>query len=53
MYYLRCIKVEKKIIFINPRTYTHAYTPTVVQDRGGGGGDCCNPSPEFLRCYNI
>ena len=28
--------MEKKIIFINSRTYTHTYTPTVVQGRWGG-----------------
>ena len=45
-------KDEKAFHYLlNPRTYTQTYIPTVIQREGGG--DCCTPSPRFLRCYNV
>ena len=43
---------EKEIF--KPRTFTQIHTPTVVQERVGGGRQGrWNPSPEFLICCCI
>ena len=41
-----------RMLSVHQDEQANAY-PTVVQGSGGGGGDCCNPSPGFLRRYNI
>ena len=35
-------------MYVNSRTYTQTYTPTVVQEGGGW-----TPPPEFLICCSI
>ena len=41
-------------LYVHTFNNRHTYIQNVEQGGGGGrGGGGCNPSPGFLRCYNI